>query len=912
MSSRSMAKLNVPESDLGPSSQQLQYAGSPQGQLAQPRAFPASPAGSASQFAGHPHSPQASPQGGNYTYVPRKEDGDASAVNETPPRRYGCWQRVFLRHHNEQFADQAEFTFRSALCMVVMAIPFIMPKGHFEKVDWLIEQGYYSRSTVLMFLLTVDQTVGQTLSNAGSGLLGSLLSVANATVMHSVIPGGISVDTPWYVLFAVAAHGVLSVWLVLWLNFGMNARIFCLTTFAYHWMDFMNPLAGECNARVLCGPKVGEIIQACLACCIAVFCNFFPTPVFALRKARTNTRDVTAALNRAWVDVGAHFCGTYSAENRQDRLLADMHKIRTSLESIEGHLLNSWYEFGWFSSVRNIRESLARLRRTLQESSDRLFCTWNTCLQESFGGLHDDLMPRLWPSIQRVIQEASRLLTHCTEVACGGRVFDAEEPPLRDAAERTRAAVGALTAKFRETKAGLGIEGMREDLMDEHNFVIHICAFGRLAAELAEDLLAQKGSLRPLPRADSPAGIFDRAVLADKTHLSFAVRGLVTTLSAFLLGFFGHSKTMLKYDAGTAAFSALLLRKSLGCASARNLNRLHGVVVGTVMGHVIYSMIGWCTPWGYSLMSLAIFSWVATSLFQHHDGGRISAGLAVGNTAAGASAGMLAAYFGATGMMEECTEEVYTVLDVLGRSYYMIINSLTAVMLSFIVDSVLAPESASQLAARAYLDAWRCLSDALTDILDPRVLEVRLRTSELAHRLRVAEALGRQAEREPRYWRLPWRGALFGDGMQAALRLRMSICGMECSAVEGGRFGAGKAEKLRRFTSLPSFAPLRKVVQEKMEHMEGVFDSVVTQETGEVMRGLANPYLKRNFTAEYAQGIHAFILDANRLPEVAQDKFAGNTLESDVAAQASLILSCVASVLAEAQALQSAVLMRAF
>merc|ERR1719401_506165 len=135
---------------------------------------------------------------------------------------------------------------------------------------------------------------------------------------------------------------------------------------------------------------------------------------------------------------------------------------------------------------------------------------------------------------------------------------------------------------------------------------------------------------------------------------------------------------MLKYDAGTAAFSAVLLRKSLGAASARNLNRLRGVVIGTVIGHVTYSMIGWCTLWGYSLMSLAMFSWVATSLFQHHDASRTSAGIAVGHSAAGATAGMLAAYFGATGMMEECTEEVYTVLDVLGRSYYMIIDSLTA------------------------------------------------------------------------------------------------------------------------------------------------------------------------------------------------------------------------------------------
>merc|ERR1712113_1274274 len=104
---------------------------------------------------------------------------------------------------------------------------------------------------------------------------------------------------------------------------------------------------------------------------------------------------------------------------------------------------------------------------------------------------------------------------------------------------------------------------------------------------------------------------------------------------------------------------------------------------------------------------------------------------------------------------------------------------------------------------------------------------------------------------------------------------------------------------------------VRNIAKEKMEHIEILIDSAVTQETGDVMRALGNPTLKRNFTAEYLQSIRAFILDANRLPEVSQDKLAGNSLETDIAAQASLILSCVASVLAEAQALQSAVLMRA-
>lgn len=835
-------------------------------------------------------------------------------INEAgpPPRKFGCWQRMFLRHHNERFADNAEFSFRSACCALAIALPFILPKGTFALAEWAKARGFYTRNTVLMFILTVDKTAGETLANAFAGTLGSILSVLNSSLMHWVIRGGVTPDTPWFVLIAVVAYGVAFVWMVLWLNFEMNTRIFCLLTFAYHWMDFLNPFSGECRPTMICGPTMGEIVSAMVACALAVLCNLVPTPVLALRRARVNSKECTGALTRAWLDFSAYFCGTHSSDYRHDRLVTDLQKIREALDSIDGLLINSWYELGWLQSVRNIRESITRLRRSLQECSDRLFCMWNTCLQESFGGVHDDLMPRLWPHVYRVLVEGGRLLTHTTEVACGGRVFDSEEPSLRDASERTRAAVANLAIKFREAKATLGVESITEELLDEQNFLLHVSAFGRVAADLAEDLLAKKSSLRPLPAAEDPASIFERTTLSDRVHLSFATRSLVTILLGFLLGIFGYSKTLLKYDAGIAAFAALLVRKSVGSSGARNLQRLRGVVVGTAVGHVTYAMVGWCVWWGYLFMAASLFLWVGASLLAHHDAvraGGVGAGLAVGHSAAGASAGLLSAYFGADGMMEHCTEQVYTVLDVLGRSYYVIIDSLVAVGLAFLVDTLLAPEPASQLAAKAYGEVWHCLSSALSDVLDPKAVEVKMHSSESAHKLRVAEILGHQADREPRYWRLPWRSSLYSDAMQSAVRLRMSLCGMECSVLEGGRYGAGKAEKIRRLTSLQTFAAMRRVAQEEMDHMESLVDQVISKETGDFMRALGNPFLKRNFIAEYMQATRMFIQEANKLPEVSSEKLASNSsLENDVATQACLLLSCVASMVAEAQTLRSSVL----
>lgn len=867
--------------------------------------------GTSNQFAFRPL-PQ-SPQAGALAQPSKKDDADSSfgRAPSLTPRRYGCWQRLFLRHHNEKFADQAETACKSALWLVVLSMPFIMPKGHFEWLDEYVENGYFGRKTVLAYVLIADQSVGQTLANSASAVFGSILAVLNVSMMHSVIPGGVTRDTQWQLLAAVAAHGVLFKWLVLWLNFGMNARIFCLMTFASHWMDFMNPEVDVCSTGPDCGPNTSDIAQVGVAGVLAMAISIFPIPQFALRKAQTNVRDVTAAVNRAWLDVSAHFCGTQTADYKQDRLLADLHRMTSSLEALDAHLVNSWYEFGWFRSVRNMREFIARLKRSLQECSDRLLCTWNTCIQESFSALHDEMMPRLWPHVNKAMVEASGLLAHCTEVACGGRVYDAEEPPLRDAAERTRDAVNVLTVKFREMKSSVGIEGVYEELLDEHNFVIQVCSFGRIVSDLAEDLLAQKGQLRPLPAAEGPPGILDRATLADRNHLSFAVRGFVTILLAFIFGFFGHSKTQVKFDAGAAVFSALLLRKCMGSSRQRNVNRMRAVVISSVFGQVVFATVGWCSDFGYFATGCALFYWVGSSLYQAYEGSHVVGGLSYGYISDAAGAGLLSAYFATNVLVEQCTPVVFTVTDVFGRSYYDIVNSLVAVFIVFSVDSLMTPETSSQLAVRNLNESMRLLTDAVSEVLDPRITKTRPHAVELIQRLLVSESLGRQADMEPRYWRHPWRGLLFGDAVQSAVRLRMSLAGIEFACAEGGRFGAGKAEKVRRFMSLPSFAGVRKVAIEKMEHIEILLDTALTQETGETMYALSNPNLKRNFVGEFVQSMRTFITEVNRLPEMSADKATGS-LETDVASQACLMLSCLASIIAEAQACQNSLMMRAY
>jgi len=791
-----------------------------------------------------------------------------------------------------------------------MAIPLIVEKGTIPLFDQYQRVGYYGRNCVLMFILTADMTLGKTLGNASSGMFGSLLAFGNASLMHWVIPGALGSGASALILFSVAAHSALFVWGVLWLNFGMNTRIFCLFAFAYYLMDFLNPGSPLCRNGAICQPRTGDLVQVAIACGAAVLCTLLPTPVLALGKARADARELSDALARAWLDFGAYFCCAQTSEYQQDKLVADLQKVRSAVQSMEGHLTNSYWEFGWMVGIRGMREHLVRSQRTLQECGDRLFCLWNTCLQDSFASTHEEVMRRMWSHVYKVLFESTKLMSQSVVVACQGSVTSKEERQLQDAAERTRAAVGSLTAQFRELRANISTDNVLEELLDEQSFLLHVCAHGRLAAELAEDFLAHHSRLRPLAAASAPPGIFDRAVLSDAEHLAFTTRGLLTFFVAFVMGCFGGPKAVVVHDAGIAAVTALLLRKSVGAAGARNLQRLRGMAIGTMAGHVAYSLIGWCSWWNHALMLLMLAIWVGTSLFQHSEG-RVGAGITHGHISGGASAGMLCAYFGARGMVEQCSNQVYTISDVLGSSYYLVVDSLMAVAICFVAEWALADGTAAQLATSSLDHTWRVLSKALSEALDPRVLEAHSHSVECMHRLRVAEALNLQAEREPRYWRLPWRVSLFADSVEAAKRLRMSLCGLEYCIAEGGRLGAGKAEKVRRLTSLTSFGSVQRVVHQALETIETAVETVLVQETGDTLKALSNPHLKRNFISEYVPTMRSFLREANSLPEVGYERRPAPSLEDDAAAIASALLSCVACIVAEAQTLPALIVQRA-
>merc|ERR1719288_275595 len=98
-----------------------------------------------------------------------------------------------------------------------------------------------SKGSVLYCLFTFCPTTGDTIYLAWCGFFGTFLSIANTWTLNGLFPGGVSVDSPWYVSTACTVDGILFIFIMLWLNWDMNTRVFAIASFIHHWMRFVDP-----------------------------------------------------------------------------------------------------------------------------------------------------------------------------------------------------------------------------------------------------------------------------------------------------------------------------------------------------------------------------------------------------------------------------------------------------------------------------------------------------------------------------------------------------------------------------------------------------------------------------------------------------------------------------------------------
>merc|ERR1740139_1334404 len=206
---------------------------------------------------------------------------------------------------------------------------------------------------------------------------------------------------------------------------------------------------------------------------------------------------------------------------------------------------------------------------------------------------------------------------------------------------------------------------------------------------------------------------------------------------------------------------------------AKNLNRLQGVVLGSVVGQTAYALLAWCTMWGYVSVAVAVLSWATITLFIYY------------NSAQFGTVGLLLAVFGVTSLLQGCSDEVYNP----ATSYYGVINTTGGICIMCVVDTIFAPGRASELAVAAYFAPWEKLVAQADDLFNSQKLRLPPRAGTVRAMIADAGNLGNEAYEEPRYWLAPWPLATYQRAVACLSTLRFTLASLEAGVTEAHASG---------------------------------------------------------------------------------------------------------------------------
>merc|ERR1719272_2931805 len=454
----------------------------------------------------------------------------------------------------------------------------------------------------------------------------------------------------------------------------------------------------------------------------------------------------------------------------------------------------------------------------------------------------------------KVVAESRDVFACCVDIAAEGKMSDADKTELEAQIEDIKDAVKAATVAFHAGKKELKIEGISMDMTDEHAFCLSVCAFGRITVDFANELINDKNGTKPIPNLSDGTGImgtFDSAVVFDARHSNSALRNTISICVAFAIGYFGYGKVLLGENASIASTASILLSTSVGSAIAKNLGRLQGVVLGTVVGKLVWALLGWCTWWGYIALCAALFGWNFLCLYVYYDSPKY-----------GGIACLLAA-FGSGNFLMGCTDPLTATFDPAGP-YYEIINVVISIAIMIFVDMLLAPGRANDMACETFRDALKNLRKGMADLFDVEQTNVRIKKGTLGGLIAGAKSLGAEAYEEPRYWRIGWKMDLWNQACQTMSDLRVTMTAMEYSVTEGGVPGGPKTDIFMMLLKKPQFQTMKKTLNDKLDLMEKLCE-IFAHETASAFPELENEALKANaFRSEMEKAIKDVMGDINK------------------------------------------------
>lgn len=529
---------------------------------------------------------------------------------------------------------------------------------------------------------------------------------------------------------------------------------------------------------------------------------------------------------------------------------------------------------------------LKQLDSFMGESFNRLCTVLTCCVDEDFNETHDKLMSEVREPMMNIVDKVGGLLVACVESIEVGDC-NATKESLNKAIEDLEKAVLDLTKEFLAAQTKSGLNYLSDDCSGENVVCSNICAFSRLSSSFAKGLQqpvgAESGSWKD---GGGMLGIFQPSHLQDKMQLNFVLRNWFSICISFWVGYKGVAgKMILPYNAALASTCCVLLSRAVGSAMAKNLNRLQGVVLGTVIGQTAYALLAWCTWWGYISVAVSVLIWATITLFIYY------------NSAQFGTVGLLLAVFGVTSLLQGCSDEVYNP----ATSYYGVINTTGGICIMCVVDTILAPGRASEMAVSAYFAAWEPLVEQSEKLFDSKTKRLPPRKGAVRGLIASASTMGSEAYEEPRYWRAPWPTNTYNRAVSCLSTLRFTLAALEGGVTETNGL---KEKHFQDVLEMESFDVVRKCLRSRFDETRVNLERALKNDTGASLMNFSQSQMLSSDLAEKhkvaMKAIDDFTTDFNAISH--EPITEGQTLEEHPIADMSILVESLKAIFHELEA----------
>jgi len=831
----------------------------------------------------------------------------AAKKKQDEEEEMGVIDKLFCKDVNLSFGEDLQLAARAATFLIVCAMPFLVPETYCPICYEAVRTKFYNSASVVYFVFTLYKTTGDTIYFACGGLTGTVIAVLNIWLMMGFFPGGYQPGTENadYVFWAGNLWGAIFVFCMLYLNWDGNTRVFSLTTFVWYWMAFLNyhtPTGFAHNFKVkLNGRAMSELAVATSGCTIAIIASFIPFPLLATKKMDNTGKYLIRKLHTVWGEFTEYYSGEDKNPYTQNILGKELAGLQGAAGTLSPFIASSWYECLGLGKWQEKRMMFKVVDRYLSECFNRLSCVLSGCLQEDFDDTHDALMRKVRDDMGQVIEKIGDLLSHCEDniMNCGFNRSGRETSALMK--EDLNRAVDKLTTNFIESAKAMQLYHVTDQVSGEFLVGSNLCCWARITCDFADELMdempEETGNWR---EGVGLMGAFAPSINNTPENLNYALRGWVSVMVAFTIGFNGVAGKMIQnYNAALASTICVLLTKSLGGALANNLKRLQGVVLGTVIGQVAYALLAWCVWWGYLSVGAFVFVWSFVALYMYYHSDNYS------------TVGLLLAVFANSSMLQGCSEEIFDPLV----AYNGIINTVSGITIMAVFDMLLSPDRASNMAIRQYKAASEPLVAMAEELLDAQVQTLAPRKGAIRGLIAKANSLNNEASLEPRYWRGDWPTSTYAAGTHALTCLRFNLATIDYALVDASGSARPKAPHFLKAAVMTEFDELRVMLQEQMHFIEDQMDKCLRKEViVDVFDDENAPDAELQSTEKEEQmrvklKIWADAVSTNKEvmkpEEDSKSRFA--SLEDDPVADMCILYGCLVNIISELEAAHEAI-----